>query len=107
MKVFTIFELRERTFKRINNYKETFECIGVYKLEEVAMNKFMENLKEQCSLILLKESGKSIYGFDDEDDKEKHSWVAYVKEEDDMQLGEVFYNDEWQYTLYLKEMEMK
>ena len=33
-------------------------------------------------------------------------WVAVLKEEKDILFAEVYYNNDWQYTIYIKEMEV-
>lgn len=103
-KAYVVYEVRQEDYVLINNYQVDFECIKVFKDEMVAMNWFLENLKEQCSLIEFKDNGKSIYGLDDD---EKHEWVARVEEKNNIKIAEVYYCDEWQYTMYLKEMEVE
>ena len=33
-------------------------------------------------------------------------WVAVLKEGEDILFAEVYYNNDWQYTIYIKEMEV-
>jgi len=100
-KVYVVYEVRQEDYVVLNNYQVDFDCVKVFKDEMVAMNWFMENLKEQCSLIELEENGKSIYGIEDD---EGHSWVARVHNKNNIKVGDVYYCDEWQYSMYLKEM---
>ena len=100
-KVYVVYEVRQEDYVVLNNYQVDFDCIKVFKDELIAMNWFIDNLKEQCSLIELEENGKSIYGIEDDDE---HSWVARVYNKNNIKVGDVYYCDEWQYTMYLKEM---
>lgn len=100
-KVYVVYEVRQEDYVLINNYQAYFDCIKVFNDERIAMNWFMEDLKEQCSLIEFKDNGKSIYGLDDE---EEHNWVARIEEKDNIKIADIYYCDEWQYTMYLKEM---
>lgn len=100
-KVYVIYEVRQEDYVLINNYQVDFECVKVFKNESVAMNWFLDELKEQCSLVEFEENGKSIYGLEDE---EEHNWVARIKEKNNVKVADVYYCDEWQYTMYLQEM---
>lgn len=100
-KVYVIYEMREESYKLLNDLQENFDCIKVFKNEMVAINWFIEDLREQCSLIEFKDNGKSIYGFEDE---EEHNWVARIEEKDNIKIANIYYCDEWQYTMCLKEM---
>ena len=106
-KVYVIYEIRQEDFIALNNLEVDFDCVKIFKNESVAMNWFLDTLKEQCSLIELEENGKSIYGLDDE---EGHKWVAKVYDknkiykEKSIKVADVYYCDEWQYSMYLKEM---
>lgn len=101
-KVYVVYEVRQEDYVLINNYQVYFDCVKVFNNEMVAMNWLMESLKEQCSLIEFKNNGKSICGLDDSD--EEHNWVAKIEEKDNIKIADVYYCDEWQYTMYLKEM---
>ena len=100
-KVYVVYEVREEDYIFLNNLQVNYDCIKVFKDENVALNWFMEDLKEQCSLIEFRDNGKSIYGIEDD---EEHSWVAKIEEKNNVKIADVYYCDEWQYTMYLKEM---
>lgn len=103
-KVYVVYEVRQEDFVLLNNYQVAFDCIKVFEDELVAMNWFIDSLREQCSLIEFKENGKSIYGL--YEDKE-HEWVAKIEKKDNIKIADIYYCDEWQYTMYLKEMEVE
>lgn len=103
-KVYVVYEVRQVDYALINNFQVDYDCIKAFKNESVAMNWFLDDLREQCSLIEFEENGKSIYGLDD--GEEEHKWVAKVYNKDGIKVADVYYCDDWQYTMYLKEIEM-
>ena len=98
-KVYVIYEMREESFELLNNLQGNFDCIKVFDNEYKAQTWLRNELEFQCNIIKL--NGKVIYK---DDEEESDLWVAKILETENLIEVNVYYCDEWQYTMYLKEM---
>lgn len=100
-KVYVIYEVREEDYVLINNLQVHYDCIKVFKEENKAKIWLKNELELQCDIIKL--NGKIIYDNSNNADEEE-LWVANIEEKDNLIEVNIYYSEEWQNTIYLKEM---
>ena len=82
-KVYVIYEIREETFEKLNDLGQKYDIIKVFKNENNALTYLNNEISFQCN---------------------EEDWT-YQKGESNNQLYVNFYYwNEWQYSLFLKEM---
>lgn len=100
-KVYVIYEVREEDYVLINNLQVHYDCTKVFKEENKAKTWLKNELELQCDIIKL--NGKIIYDNSNNADEEE-LWVANIEEKDNLIEVNIYYSEEWQNTIYLKEM---
>ncbi len=102
-KVYVIYEVREEDYVALNNLQVNFDCVKVFNSFEKAKNYVDCELIMQCDVIKL--NGKITY--DNTNGDEEDLWVGSIEEKENATEINLYYNDEWQSTMYLKEMEVE
>lgn len=115
-KVYVIYEVREEDYQILNNLQVSYDCVKVFDNKDKATGWFKSELEFQCDKI--EYQGKIVY--EDKDADKNELWLAKVKEtsnematyhdrkiNNSIIVAHIYYCGEWQYTMYLKEMEVE
>lgn len=81
----------------LNNLQHNVVINRVFMNEDMAISYVKSELELQCDKII---------HLDEEPITQNAEWVAVLKKEEDILFAEVYYNNDWQYTIYIKEMEV-
>lgn len=81
----------------LNNLQHNVVIDRVFMNEDMAISYVKSELELQCDKII---------HLNEEPITQNTEWVAVLKEEKDILFAEVYYNNDWQYTIYIKEMEV-
>ena len=82
----------------LNNLQHNVVINKVFTNENKAIGYVKSELELQCDKII---------HLNEEPITQNAEWVAVLKEEEeDILFAEVYYNNDWQYTIYIKEMEV-
>ena len=93
--VYTRYSEDERI---LNNLQYNVMIDGVFTSEIKAISYVKSELEFQCDKII-KPNEEPI--------TQNAEWVAVLKNEKDILFAEVYYNNDWQYTIYCKEKEVE
>ena len=80
----------------LNNLQHNVVIDRVFMNEDMAISYVKSELELQCDKII---------HLNEEPITQNAEWVAILKEGEDILFAEVYYNNDWQYTIYIKEME--
>lgn len=80
----------------LNNLQHNVVIDRVFMNEDMAISYVKSELELQCDKII---------HLNEEPITQNAEWVAVLKKEEDILFAEVYYNNDWQYTIYIKEME--
>ena len=92
--VYTRYSEDERI---LNNLQYNVMIDKVFTSEIKAISYVKSELEFQCDKVI---------HLNEEPITQNAEWVAVLKEEKDILFAEVYYNNDWQYTIYIKEMEV-
>ncbi len=81
----------------LNNLQHNVVINKVFASEIKAIGYVKSELELQCDKVI---------HLNEEPITQNAEWVAVLKEEKDILFAEVYYNNDWQYTIYIKEMEV-
>ena len=81
----------------LNSLQHNVVIDKVFTNEDVAISYVKSELELQCDKII---------HLNEEPITQNAEWVAVLKKEEDILFAEVYYNNDWQYTIYIKEMEV-
>ena len=81
----------------LNNLQHNVVIDRVFMNEDMAISYVKSELELQCDKII---------HLNEEPITQNAEWVAVLKEGEDILFAEVYYNNNWQYTIYIKEMEV-
>ena len=81
----------------LNNLQHNVVIDRVFMNEDMAMSYVKSELELQCDKII---------HLNEEPITQNAEWVAVLKKEEDILFAEVYYNNDWQYTIYIKETEV-
>ena len=81
----------------LNNLQHNVVINKVFTNEIKAIGYVKSELELQCDKII---------HLDEEPITQNAEWVAVLKKGEDILFAEVYYNNDWQYTIYIKEMEV-
>ena len=81
----------------LNNLQHNVVIDKVFTSENKAIGYVKSELELQCDKII---------HLDEEPITQNAEWVAVLKKGEDILFAEVYYNNDWQYTIYIKEMEV-
>lgn len=81
----------------LNNLQHNVVIDRVFMNEDMAISYVKSELELQCDKII---------HLDEEPITQNAEWVAVLKKEEDILFAEVYYNNDCQYTIYIKEMEV-
>lgn len=81
----------------LNNLQHNVVIDRVFMNEDMAISYVKSELELQCDKII---------HLNEEPITQNAEWVAVLKKEKDILFAEVYYNNDWQYTIYIKEMEV-
>lgn len=81
----------------LNNLQHNVVIDKVFTSKNKAIGYVKSELELQCDKII---------HLNEEPITQNAEWVAVLKEEEDILFAEVYYNNDWQYTIYIKEMEV-
>ena len=81
----------------LNNLQHNVVIDKVFMNEDMAISYVKSELELQCDKII---------HLDEEPITQNAEWVAVLKKEEDILFAEVYYNNDWQYTIYIKETEV-
>lgn len=81
----------------LNNLQHNVVIDRVFMNEDMAISYVKSELELQCDKII---------HLNEEPITQNAEWVAVLKKEDDILFAEVYYNNDWQYTIYIKETEV-
>ena len=81
----------------LNNLQHNVVIDRVFMNEDMAISYVKSELELQCDKII---------HLNEEPITQNAEWVAVLKEGEDILFAEVYYNNDWQYTIYIKEMEV-
>lgn len=81
----------------LNNLQHNVVIDRVFMNEDMAISYVKSELELQCDKII---------HLDEEPITQNAEWVAVLKRGEDILFAEVYYNDDWQYTIYIKETEV-
>ena len=95
--VYTRYSEDERI---LNNLQYNVMIDGVFTSEIKAISYVKSELELQCDKII-KSNEEPITR-----NEENEEWVAVLKNGEDILFADVYYNNDWQYTIYIKEMEV-
>ena len=81
----------------LNNLQHNVVIDRVFTNEDIAISYVKSELELQCDKII---------HLNEESITQNAEWVAVLKKEEDILFAEVYYNNDWQYTIYIKETEV-
>lgn len=81
----------------LNNLQHNVVINKVFTSEIKAICYVKSELELQCDKVI---------HLNEEPITQNAEWVAVLKEGEDILFAEVYYNNDWQYTIYIKEMEV-
>lgn len=81
----------------LNNLQHNVVIDRVFMNEDMAISYVKSELELQCDKII---------HLNEEPITQNAEWVAVLKKEEDILFAEVYYNNDWQYTIYIKETEV-
>lgn len=81
----------------LNNLQHNVVIDKVFMNEDMAISYVKSELELQCDKII---------HLNEEPITQNAEWVAVLKKEEDILFAEVYYNNDWQYTIYIKEVEV-
>ena len=81
----------------LNNLQHNVVINKVFTNEINAIGYEKSELELQCDKVI---------HLNEEPITQNAEWVAVLKEGEDILFAEVYYNNDWQYTIYIKEMEV-
>ena len=81
----------------LNNLQHNVVIDRVFMNEDMAISYVKSELELQCDKII---------HLNEEPITQNAEWVAVLKEGEDILFAEVYYNNDWQYTIYIKETEV-
>lgn len=81
----------------LNNLQHNVVIDRVFMNENMAISYVKSELELQCDKII---------HLNEEPITQNAEWVAVLKKEEDILFAEVYYNNDWQYTIYIKETEV-
>lgn len=81
----------------LNNLQHNVVIDRVFMNEDMAISYVKSELELQCDKII---------HLNEEPITQNAEWVAVLKSEEDILFAEVYYNNDWQYTIYIKETEV-
>ena len=81
----------------LNNLQHNVVIDRVFMNEDMAISYVKSELELQCDKII---------HLNEEPITQNAEWVAVLKEGEDILFAEVYYNNDWQYTIYIKEVEV-
>ena len=81
----------------LNNLQHNVVIDRVFMDEDMAISYVKSELELQCDKII---------HLNEEPITQNAEWVAVLKKEEDILFAEVYYNNDWQYTIYIKETEV-
>lgn len=81
----------------LNNLQHNVVIDRVFMNEDMAISYVKSELELQCNKVI---------HLNEEPITQNAEWVAVLKEGEDILFAEVYYNNDWQYTIYIKEMEV-
>ena len=81
----------------LNNLQHNVVIDKVFINEDMAISYVKSELELQCDKII---------HLNEEPITQNAEWVAVLKKEEDILFAEVYYNNDWQYTIYIKETEV-
>ena len=81
----------------LNNLQHNVVINKVFTNEINAIDYVKSELELQCDKVI---------HLNEEPITQNAEWVAVLKEGEDILFAEVYYNNDWQYTIYIKEMEV-
>ena len=81
----------------LNNLQHNVVINKVFTNEINAIGYVKSELELQCDKVI---------HLNEEPITQNAEWVAVLKKEEDILLAEVYYNNDWQYTIYIKEVEV-
>lgn len=81
----------------LNNLQHNVVIDKVFTSENKAIGYVKSELELQCDKVI---------HLNEEPITQNAEWVAVLKEGEDILFAEVYYNNDWQYTIYIKEMEV-
>lgn len=81
----------------LNNLQHNVVIDRVFMNEDMAISYVKSELELQCDKII---------HLNEEPITQNAEWVAVLKEGEDILFAEVYYNNNWQYTIYIKETEV-
>lgn len=84
----------------LNNLQHNVVINKVFTSEIKAISYVKSELEFQCDKII-KPNEEPITRNEENDE-----WVAILKNGEDILFADVYYNNDWQYTIYIKEMEV-
>ena len=84
----------------LNNLQHNVVINKVFTSEIKAISYVKSELEFQCDKII-KPNEEPITR-----NEENEEWVAVLKNGEDILFADVYYNNDWQYTIYIKEMEV-
>lgn len=82
----------------LNNLQHNVVIDRVFMNEDMAISYVKSELELQCDKII---------HLNEEPITQNAEWVAVLKKEDDILFAEVYYNNDWQYTIYCEEKEVE
>ena len=81
----------------LNNLQHNLVIDKVFTSKNKAIGYVKSELELQCDKVI---------HLNEEPITQNAEWVAVLKEEKDILFAEVYYNNDWQYTIYIKETEV-
>lgn len=81
----------------LNNLQHNVVINKVFTSENKAISYVKSELELQCDKII---------HLNEEPITQNTEWVAVLKEGEGILFAEVYYNNDWQYTIYIKEVEV-
>lgn len=81
----------------LNNLQHNVVIDRVFMNEDMAISYVKSELELQCDKII---------HLNEEPITQNAEWVAVLKKEEGILFAEVYYNNDWQYTIYIKETEV-
>ena len=81
----------------LNNLQHNVVIDRVFMNEDMAISYVKSELELQCDKVI---------HLNEEPITQNAEWVAVLKEGEDILFAEVYYNNDWQYTIYIKEVEV-
>lgn len=81
----------------LNNLQHNVVIDKVFTSKNKAISYVKSELEFQCDKII---------NPNEEPITQNEEWVAVLKNGEDILFADVYYNNDWQYTIYIKEMEV-